>query len=236
MVLVSEVVDVIRVLGDVVEGTTKIVDAVNDGRKYLAAKHPEAEKDFDELLAEMQRAIEGLAAVTKVFSFSFVVDTSASDAGLAGRELVRFNDYIIEQQKDIAKLWTRKRKLKADCEKIRALRDKLDARTKGRAYGSLFSLLGGKAKQRELELHGALSSFYADDQRMIAVIEQTLQLAEAGIKDVEATIGSHGTSNPFNVPKAAEALHAYAVLFAEPYRALNGMADALSEARAALVV
>ncbi len=35
---------------------------------------------------------------------------------------------------------------------MRALRDKLDARTESRSWGTMFGLLGGKAKQRAIEL------------------------------------------------------------------------------------
>src|SRR6266487_3943684 len=137
MALVSEVADVIRLLGDVVKNTREIVDAVNDGRKFLASRHPEAQQDFSDLLGQMQLTVEGLADVTKVISgFRFVSDGGTVHHETAERELSRFNDYVIEQKKDIAKLKNRIRELKADCEKVRALRDKLDARTDTRSWGS----------------------------------------------------------------------------------------------------
>jgi hypothetical protein len=118
MVLVTEVADVVRTLADVVRNTREIVDAVNDGRKFLAAKHPEAQKDFAELLSQMQLTVEGLAEVTKVISgFRFVTDMRTLDRDTADRELARFNDYVIEQKADIARLKNRIRELKADCEK-----------------------------------------------------------------------------------------------------------------------
>jgi hypothetical protein len=127
MTLVSEVADVIKMLGEVVKNTREIVDAVNDGRKFLAAKHPEAQREFSDLLSQMQHAIEGLADVTKVISgFRFVLHKGAVDLGTVDRELARFNDYVIEQKKDITTLRDNRCKLKADCDKVRVLRDKLN--------------------------------------------------------------------------------------------------------------
>lgn len=235
MTLVSEIADVIRQLADVVKNTREIVEAVNDGRKFLASNHPEAQQDFSDLLGQMQLTVEGLADVTKVISgFRFVSDGGAVDRQTADRELARFNDYVIEQKADVAKLKNQIRKLKADCEKVRALRDKLDARTETRSWGSLFGLLGAKAQQRTLELHGTLSNFYADDQRMIELFRQTLELAEKGIKDVEDALGPPGMVNPYNVPAAAAILRTYAVLFDAPQNELHRLADVLSEARTAL--
>jgi uncharacterized coiled-coil protein SlyX len=236
MVLVSEVADVIRELAGVVKNTREIVDAVNDGKKFLASRHPEAQQDFSDLLGQMQRAVEGLAEVTKVITgFRFASDGGAVDLETAYRELARFNGYVIEQKKDVDKLKNSIRKLKADCEKVRALRDKLDARTKTHSWGSMFGLLGAKARQRALELHSSLSTFYADDQQMIDLFRQTLALAENVINDVENALGPPGMANPYNVPAAAEILRTYAVLFDKPQNDLHRLADDLTEAQTALL-
>ena len=238
MTLVSEVASLIRELADVVKNTREIVDAVNDGRKFLASRHPEAQQDFSDLLGQMKLTVEGLSKVTKVISgFRFVYDGAALNRETAERELSRFNDYVIEQKEDITRLKNSIRKLKADCEKVRALRDKLDARTKTRSWGSMFGLLGlgAKAQQRALELHGSLSNFYADDQQMIYLIRQTLKLAENGIKDVEKVLGPPGTANPYNVPTAAEILGIYAVVFDKPQNELDRLANILSDTQTDLL-
>jgi hypothetical protein len=236
MVSVNDVAGVIKMLGDVVKSTREIIDAVNDGRKFLALKHPEAQKDFSKLISQMQHTIEGMAKVTSVISsFRFVTDGKAGDRMTADHELARFNNYIIRQKSDIDKLKNNIRKLKADCEKVRQLRDKLDARSKDRSWGSLFGLLGTKAQQRTLELHGTISNFYADDQRMIELFNQTLALAETAVKDIEDVLGPPGAANPYNVPQAAEILGIYSVLFDVPNRELHGLADIMSDAQSALI-
>jgi len=237
MASVSDVAEVIRMLGDVVRKTREIVETVNDGRKFLAAQHPEAKGDLTELLAQMQLTVEGLAEVTKVVSgFRFVTTGKVIDRGTADRELARFNDYVIEQKKDIAKLKNRIRKLKADCEKVRVLRNNLDALSGTHSWGAMFGLFGDKARQRSLELAGYLGDFYADDQRMIDLFQQTLDLAQQAIRDVEAALGPPGIANPYNVPLAAEILRTYAVVFDKPEGELHVLADVLSEARTALTI
>ncbi|MEP7375908.1 MAG: hypothetical protein ABI675_21105 [Chitinophagaceae bacterium] len=236
MVSINDVASVIKMLGEVVKNTREIINAVNDGSKFLALKHPEAQKDFSDLISQMQKTIEGLAKVTSVISnFRFVTDGNTTDRTTADRELARFNDYIITQKSDIAILRSSIRKLKADCDKVRQLRDKLDARSKERTWGSFFGLLGAKAQKRTLELHGTISNFYADDQRMIDLVSQTLDLAENAIKDIENVIGPRGVSNPYNVPIAAEVLGTYALLFDSPNQQLQGLANIMSEAQSALI-
>jgi hypothetical protein len=236
MVSIKDVADIINILGDVVKSTREIIDAVNDGKKFLALKHPEAQQDFSNLIAQMQQAIEGMSKVTSVISnFRFVTDGKVVDRAIADGELSRFNDYIIRQKSDITALRNNIRKLKSDCEKVRELRDKLDAYSKDQSWGSLFGLLGKKARQRSLELHGAISNFYADDQKMIDLFNQTLDLAEGAIKDVEDVLGPPGTANPYNVPVAAEILGTYSLLFGKPNKQLHRLADIMSEAQSALI-
>ncbi|HKE46466.1 MAG TPA: hypothetical protein VKB52_00255 [Rhodanobacteraceae bacterium] len=235
MPLVSEVAALIKELGDVVKSTREIVDAVNDGRKFLKLRHPEAEGDLAGLLQQMQRAIEGLASVTRIVgSFRFVVEPGTIDLDAARTDLVRFNDYVMHQREHAARLHGEIRTLKAQCDKVRALRDKLDARTESRAWGSMFELIGGKARQRSMELNSALSNFYADDQNMITLLEQMFRLANAALDEVESALGPPGTQNPYSVPVAASVLGTYAQLFKQSEAGLDALADDLSKAAAAL--
>jgi hypothetical protein len=185
----------------------------------------------------MQLTVEGLAEVTKVIGgFRFVTVGEVFDQDTADRELARFNNYVIEQKADIIKLRNRIRELKADCEKVRVLRDDLDALSGTHSWGAMFGLFGDKARQRSTELAHYLSGFYADDQQMIELFRQTLDLAQQAIKEVDGALGPPGTANPYNVPLAAEILRTYALVFDEPQNELQELADVLSEARTALTV
>ena len=150
MPLVREVVDLVKSLGDVVKSTREIINAVNDGREYLKRYYPDAQKDLTNLLKQMQRAIVGLARVTKVISrFRFTVVGDSIDMTTAARDLERFNKYVIEQDENVSTLKGTISDLKADCDEVRRLRDALDARTKTH---TLFELFGSKARKRSQEL------------------------------------------------------------------------------------
>jgi hypothetical protein len=236
MVSIKDIADVIKMLGDVVESTRKIVEAVNDGKKFLALNYPNAQQDFGNLIGQMQKAIEGLAKVTSVMSnFRFVTSREITDFATANSELTRFNDYIIKQSTDIDALRNEIRSLKANCEKVRELRDQLDAFSQERSWGSLFGLLGDKARQRSIELHQPISNFYADDQRMIELLTQTLDLAVSAIGDIGDVIGPPGMANPYNVPNAAALLGTFSTLFSEPNKALHKLADVMSATQSALI-
>jgi hypothetical protein len=183
----------------------------------------------------MQRAIEGLASVTKVISsFRFTLAGASVDRASAERDLARLNKYLIAQREKSSILKGSIRDLKADCDKVRRLRDKLDARTKTRAWGSMFELFGSKARKRSQELHSALSNFYADDQRMIELLSESLALTEKAVAEVEDSLGPPGTANPYNVPIAAQVLGLYAGLFRSPNDELHGLADELNQVRMAI--
>jgi hypothetical protein len=237
MAVVKEIAESIKLLGDVVKSTREIVKAVNDGREYLKHYYPDAQGDLSSLLEQMQRAIEGLASVTKVVSgFRFVVAGNAVDWATASRDLARLNDYLIAQRKKASKLRGRTHKLKANCDKVKKLRDKLDARTKKRTWGSMFDLFGtsSKARKRAQELHSIISNFYADDQRMIDVLNDCLTLTEKVLAEVEESLGPPATQNPYYVPKAAQVLGVYAVLFRTPQEELDSLADDLNDAIVAI--
>lgn len=235
MPLVKEIAESFKLLGDVIKSTREIVKAVNDGREYLKRYYPEAQGDLSSLLRQMQRAIEGLASVTKVISgFRFVVAGTSVDRATADRDLARLNDYLIAQREKASILKGSIRDLKADCDKVRKLRDKLDARTKTHSWGSMFELFGSKARKRSQELHSALSNFYADDQRMIQLLSDSLALTEKALAEVEDALGPPGIANPYNVPIAAQVLGLYATLFRSPHDELHSLADDLNQARMAI--
>lgn len=234
MPLVSEVADVINSLRDVVGGTREIIEAVNDGRKFLKREYPDATSDLDSLLQQMQRAIEGLARVTRVISgFRFTLHGDSFDPAGANYDLARFNDYVLKQQEDVAALRGELRQLKADCDKVRELRDKLDARAQPGSW-SMFTLFGGKARDRAAELAGTLSNFYADDQRMIELLENTLQIATKALQEVVDSLGPPGAQSPYQIPSAATTLGSYALLFRGPQEELDRLADKMADARMAL--
>lgn len=207
--LVSELADGVRLLAGIVRDTREIVQAVSDGRAFLEAKHPEAREDFAALLGQMRVTVVGLAKVTKLLgAFRF-------NPAVADSETTRFNSYIVERRELVTELRGNISALKGNCTEIRRLRDELDGQAAKRNKWSLFGLLGSKAQERSIELSGILSEFYGADERMIAAIEEMLDLANAAVDDVDTALGDPGYARSFNVERAAGRLNTYAAVFKE---------------------
>jgi hypothetical protein len=225
MSIVADVAATIEQLGKLIDNTRSIVKAINDGREYLARRHPQAGADFARLLEQMQKAIEGLARVTGVLrGFRFTIASPAATA----RSLERFNKHVIRHHENVARLRGDLRKMKSSCRKIAEIRDDLNARGKGGDWSSLFGLLGMRASGKRQDLASTLSQFYADDQAMIDVIERSIELAERALKDVDETLGEPGRANPYKASQAAAMLGLYADMFKDSNRKLQTLADEMS--------
>lgn len=226
MTIVKEIADALEQVADVIKNTRSIVKAVNDGREYLKRKYPDATGDFAELLKQMQITVEGLADVTGVMQgFRFVMGSRQA----AERDLVRFNNYVIKQGAKVTKLKGQIRKLKGDCEKIRGLREALNERSKRPSWSSFLGLVGVKSGRRREDLASVVSDFYADDLRMIDVIEAALDLAEEALSDVDGSLGEPGTASPHLVPRAARMLGFYAEAFKGPHEQLKDLAKSMDD-------
>lgn len=227
MSIIKDVAEALGELTELIENTRSIIKAINDGREYLARQYPDASGDFSELLRQMQVTVEGLAEVTGVVqSFRFTIGSRTA----AERSLERFNKHLIKHNAKVTTLRGKSRKLKTDCNKIRVLRDKLNERSSGQSWSRMFSLLGLKAGQRRDKLASTIGNFYADDLRMIDVIEDTLRLAKRALADVDRSLGKPGEANPCNVPRAAGMLAIYSDMFSEPHQKLQDLANKLGDA------
>lgn len=222
--LVAEVADALSMLSRIVRDTRDIVDAVNDGRAFLKAKSPDAIPSLTALLEQMQVTVVGLAEVTKLVSgFRFNAAVSMSDA-----ETVRFNDYVVARAALVAELRGQIKNLKGSSTKVRLLRDDLDRRAGEKNMTSLFGLLGGKARERSLELSNILSQFYGADEEMINAIKDMLKLANGAIADVTAALGKKDDMlYGMYVPRAASRLKFYAKTFQQSQEELDQLVDDL---------
>jgi hypothetical protein len=232
MVSVRDTAETVKLITDIVNNTISIIRAINDGQEYLKRRHPDAQRDWAELISEMQLTIEGLAEVTKVLSgFRFGI-------GIAGQptdaDLGRFNDYIITQRAKVVELNNRIKKLKGSSGKVSKLRDDLNCRAGRRSWSSMWGLLGGKGRQQAEELASILGNFYADDLKLVDTIEDMIGLAESAVAEVEAALGPPGLARAFNIPDAAALLGVYSTIFKEPQLKLDQLAQSMEETRSSL--
>ncbi|MDJ0824566.1 MAG: hypothetical protein QNJ16_03570 [Rhodobacter sp.] len=231
----SEVTELIRELSDIIKNTREIVKAVNDGRAYLKRNHPDARDDMEKLLGQVEHTVRGLSEVTAVLcAFQFEFTAESRYLQVSEGELARFNEHVIQQNKDIGDLRGRIRELRSDCTSIRKLRDKLASRANSNEWGAMFWLLGGRARKTASDLASKLSDFYADDAIMIGIFERTVEMAEDALIEVSDLLGAPGAAHPFNAPKAASALKGYALLFRQTNRDLARLADRMSDVRSKL--
>ena len=226
MTIVHEMADAIKLLAELVKNTRELAKAVQDGRGYLIQQHPEAKASLVTMLTEMQTTVEGLADVTGVVTgFRFTIEGNARDF-----EPARFNQYVIEQSKKVAKLRGNLRSLKGSCKKVREARDKLNALAGNRGdWAAMFRLFGDQRRQRDTELASALSNFYADDQRMIDVIERMMRFSETALDEANEALGPAGHADPYKATDAAAVLNVYAAVFKQSGKELDALVKTLEE-------
>jgi hypothetical protein len=229
--IVREMADAINLLADLVRNTRELTKAINDGRDYLASQHPDAKKDLAEMLTEMQRTVEGLADVTSVVTgFRFTTAGAAVDF-----EPARFNKYVITQKKKVTKLRGNISILKGSSGKVGKARDKLNELAGDkRDWTAMFRLFGTRRRQMDTRLAGTLSNFYADDQRIIELIETILKLSQAVLKEADKALGPAGMASPDQVRTAAAVLNIYADAFKQSEADLEGLIKTLEESVDAL--
>lgn len=232
VISVRDAADAVKLLGDVVKATREIVKAMNDGALYLKRTYPDASKQIEQLLEQMQVTVVGLAEVTKIgSSFRFVVSDLSAGTASAQSELARFNGYMIEQRLHVEKLKNNIRTLKGNCAKIRELRDKLDARARQLNLDTLFALLGMTSHSQASKLHAYIGEFYASDERMIQQIVDTLAFVHDALNDVDSSLGPPGIASPYAVPHAAALLGTYAALLKQSEVTLGTLVDELDDTR-----
>ncbi|MEL6168866.1 MAG: hypothetical protein AAFR35_09240 [Pseudomonadota bacterium] len=206
------------------ETTLGFVTHLRDGSDYLERNHPDAKRNFADLIEEMEVAIRGLAEVTLVIaSFRFTMQGSRGSMTVSEAELRAFNDHVTKQSTAVAAQTSRLRQLKASCSRIIDLRDALDQRAPGPFR--MFSLLGTGRKKEIEELSRKLDQFYSADQNMIDLLQRTAKLARAAVRDVQNQLGTDGLAYAENAVRAAMVFKVYADAFEAPEARLSALAD-----------
>lgn len=162
-----------------------------------------------------------------VTGFRFTTTGAAVDF-----EPSRFNKYVIAQKERVAALRGNIRELKGSCGKVR---DKLNMLAGDKTdWTAMFRLFGSERREMNSQLAGALSMFYADDQRMIDLIVQILDLSQAALAEADEALGPPGMAAPYNVESAAAVLNVYAAAFTESEANLTALVMTLEDSVDAL--
>ena len=80
MTVIAEVREAVGLLARLVEDTRTLLAALEDGRKYLQAKHSDAAGRVADVLEQMRFTVAGTVSVTRVvLDFDFSLGGSADD-------------------------------------------------------------------------------------------------------------------------------------------------------------
>lgn len=231
MTIIRELADSIHLLAEIVQDTRELAKAINDGREYLTRQHPEAKNDLSNMLSEMQTTVEGLASVTSVVTgFRFTTKGAAVDF-----EPARFNRYVIDQKEKVTSLRGKISKLKGSCDKVGQARDKLNELAGDKNdWTAMFRLFSSKRREMDARLASSLSNFYADDQRMLDLIETVLHLSEVALSEADEALGPAGTASPDSIGTAAAVLGVYSAAFKQSEADLTALVETLQDSVKAL--
>ena len=190
---VRDIAEAVRLIGDVVKSTRTILEAINDGRKYLERHAPNTAQYWAEIMRQMQITVEGLAEVTKVVS-GFAFGFGAS--GPTESDLARFNDYVLAQEAKVVELRGRLRQLKGSSGRVQELREVLNRYTTQTGWSSMWGLLGDRGRREAEQLASLLANFYADDMRLVETIDYMIRLWSPPLQTFRALSAHPGARTP----------------------------------------
>jgi poly-gamma-glutamate capsule biosynthesis protein CapA/YwtB (metallophosphatase superfamily) len=224
MPVIAEVREAVGLLAKLVEDTRTLLAALEDGRKYLQAKHPDAAGRVADVLEQMRFTVAGTVSVTRVvLDFDFSLGGSADDKS----ELARFNNHLIAAGKDIATKDADVSRLRGSCERIRALQWELQERAGNRPW---WALLGDKAGQQADQLSKTMERLYLNDDAMATQVTKVLEAGDAALQAVrEALRGSDVGPRVEHIPVAQQVLREQADEFAPVIKDLKTLRDRFSD-------
>ncbi len=209
--MIKDVVEGLTLVKDGIESVQAIAEAVKNGKDYLKVKHPEAQHDLREMVAELGKSlfvIKGASAVLTNFRFATTYDTR-------GTELARFNEYFIQSKTDAQNLRNHIDDLRSHCSKIREHSVKISGAAGATFFAKIFRFLGLQSPEKELELGEKLDKLAFEDFAVANSAERMLDCLEKALQDVQDTLGIGGLMKPENIPPAAALLAEYGAAFEE---------------------
>jgi hypothetical protein len=203
--MLKDVVDGLNLVADGIKSVKTIADAVNNGRDYLKAKHPEIQSDLQAMVGELGKSlfvIKQASAVLTNFRFAIAVDTQ-------GTELARFNGYFIKSKTEAQHLRDHIDDLRTHCSKVREHASRISGPATAIGFAKIFTLLGLNSPKREKELGERLDKLAYEDFALANSAERMLKCLEDALRDVQNALGDGGSMFPQNVPQAAALLAEY---------------------------
>lgn len=207
--IIKEIADGLKTVAEAIKNIRTITEAVKEGRNYVAARHPEIQKDLALMVGEMRKnlvVVSDASAVLTRFRFAVAPDTGSA-------ELARFNDYFIEQERKASDLRAHVDDLRGHCSVIREHAARISGEATASGFAVVFEMLNLRSAEREQKLGKILDRLAYEDFEIANVAEIMLSNLEGSLRDVQDTLGERGTMNPKNIRKAAKRLSEYADAF-----------------------
>lgn len=225
MATAFDLLGLLKTLADIVRDTKDLAEAVKSGAAYLKRKHPSAKPAVETMLSEMRKSVVGLARITAAIThFRFYPSATAPET-----EAARFNDHWIASKRAVADAKSNLGDLKGSSGKVRKAREELDALA-AHGWQSWLRLFPIKSRALEKKLGDTLSTFYADDQRIIAVIEDILGRSEQILNDADAALKQPGLDMHGRINAASVILDRNATAVTQLERDLDQLIKTLDEA------
>jgi hypothetical protein len=210
MTIVQEVTDAIDLITRNINNIRTLVEACQDGGKFLMTHHPGVRDDLGAMCHEMQKTLHAIAAASAIVThFRFTVATDAMHA-----EPARFNDYLMEHKSQALEVRDQLETMRGHCHVIREHAASMEKTADSFSLRSLFSLIGVDSRERQDELRAALEEIYNDEMAYHATMSAMSDAVHRALEAVQDALGPSGAMDPVNVPIAAEVLGAHADAFA----------------------
>lgn len=207
MTIVKEVSDAIDLITRNINNIRTLVEACQDGGKFLKAKHPDVRDDLGAMCHEMQKTLHAIAAASAIVThFRFTVATHAMHT-----EPARFNDYLMQHKSQALEVRDQLESMRGHCHIIHQHADRMKEKAGSRG---LFSLIGIDSRARADELQAALEEIYNDEIAYHMTMSAMSEAVHRALDAVQDSLGPAGAMDPTNVPDAAEVLGAHADAFA----------------------
>jgi hypothetical protein len=207
MGIVKETLDALEAVAKAIENIEAIVEAVRDGKDYLAKKHPEAMAHVAAMLGEMRKTMgvvrDGSAVLT---GFWFAADNAS---------LRDFNALYRGHLRRAQELEAQIENLRGHCTVIRdhAFAMQVKEIKGGWPFLWVGEMLGLSSAAREHELGQRLDKLAYEDGAVANAAGQMLGALNSSLRSVQEALGSDRVADPANVAAAGALLAEHAAAF-----------------------
>ncbi|MBI4875765.1 MAG: hypothetical protein HY822_14110 [Acidobacteria bacterium] len=207
----KDVIEGLKLVKEGIQSVQTIAKAVQSGKDYLKAKHPDVRSDLRAMAGELGKSLWFVKQASAVLTnFRFAVG-----AGSAGTELRAFNDRYIQSKTEAQRLRDQIDDLRTHCSKVRDHAMRICGSAGAAGFAKLFAMLGLNSPEKEKELGEKLDRLAYEDFTVANSAQKMLECLESALRDIQDALGDGGAMYPEGIPRAAALLAQYGPAFEE---------------------